>query len=442
MEQDVLRPVHASQRTYGRWDFFVLWAGAAFSIAEIYTGGILAPLGFGAGMAAILLGHAIGNTPLALGGLVGAHTGVPAMVNTRPAFGVRGSYLGATLNVIQLLGWTAVMIILGAQATNAISSALVGFDNPLMWKIVIGLATTVWALVGQHSWKYLNAASVALLFLLCLALTAGSFSGRSVDEIVRAPNTGALPFGIGLDIAIAMPISWLPLISDYSRYARNPGNGMIGSWVGYFVASSWMFAVGLIAALATGASDPIPAMLAIGLGVPALLIVLLSTFTTTFMDVYSTGLSALSILPRLSARSSVALGGLLGTALALVFPMQEYESFLLLIGATFIPYYGIVLADFFVLRKRQYDVKAFYGPGKYWYNGGVNWRAIAAYAIGVLSYRWLSGDDPIGLLAALGLKDWVGANLTAIGASIPVMLLAAALYLMFMRVGGRQELSR
>lgn len=433
-----ISPVRAADRTYGGWDFFLLWAGAAISIAEVLTGGILAPLGFGLGFLAIVLGHVIGNTPFALGGIIGSDTGVPTMVGTRPAFGVRGSYLGAALNVVQLVGWTAVMIILAGQAANAVSSALLGFDNVLAWKIVVGLATTAWALQGQRTWRWLNNLSVALLLLLCTAMTFAALGGRSVGDLLSRGPTGELPFGIGLDLAIALPISWLPLIGDYSRFAKKSSSGFFGAWLGYFIGSCWMFTVGLVAALATGQPDPIPSMIALGLGLPALIIVLLSTFTTAFMDVYSTAVSGLNIVPRLGERAGVLLGGLVGTGIALVFPMDKYESFLLLIGATFVPYFGIVLADYFVLRRRRYDLDSLYGRGRYWYVGGINVWAIATYVLGVLFFRWLSGDDPLGLLAALGMGEWVQANLTAIGASVPTLLVSGALYLALMRLGHRE----
>ncbi len=434
-----ISPVREADRTYGGWDFFLLWAGAAISIAEVLTGGILAPLGLGLGLVAIIIGHLIGNTPFALGGIIGSETGVPTMVGTRPAFGVRGSYLGAALNVVQLVGWTAVMIILGGQAANEVSRALLGFDNLIVWKVIVGLATTAWALVGQRTWRWLNNLSVALLLLLCTVMTYAAFAGRTLDELLaQGAMTGELPFGIGLDLAIALPISWLPLVGDYSRFARRSRSGFIGSWLGYFIASSWMFAVGLIAALATGQPDPVPSMVALGLGLPALLVVLLSTFTTAFMDVYSTAVSSLNIVPKLGERVGILVGGLLGTGIALVFPMDKYEGFLLLIGATFVPYFGVVLTDYFLLRRGRYEVEALYGRGRYWYVGGVNLWALLSWGAGVLVFRWLSGDDPLGLLATLGVADWVHGNLSVIGASVPTLLFSGALYLLLMRLGHRE----
>ena len=119
-----IEPIPKELRNLGGWDFFLLWAGAAVSLAEIWAGGLIVPLGLGLGLFAILLGHLIGNTPFAMGGLIGSRWGIPAMVSARPSFGVRGSYFAASLNVIQLIGWTAVMLIICGGAADAISNLL------------------------------------------------------------------------------------------------------------------------------------------------------------------------------------------------------------------------------------------------------------------------------------------------------------------------------
>ncbi len=165
--------------------------------------------------------------------------------------------------------------------------------------------------------------------------------------------------------------------------------------------------LGLGAAVYLGEAEPVPMMLALGLGIPALLIVFLSTFTTTFLDVYSTAVSALNIFENLDERKGVILGGILGTALALVFPMEQYENFLLLIGSMFCPLFGVVLTDYFVIRKSYSDDSLFT-------TRSVNWMAIVAWLIGFVMYRLLLS--------------------TTIGCSIPSMVTAAVGYLVLMKV--------
>jgi putative hydroxymethylpyrimidine transporter CytX len=212
-----------------------------------------------------------------------------------------------------------------------------------------------------------------------------------------------------------MPISWLPLIADYSRFSQNTPSAFWNTWWGYFLVSSWMYFVGLSAALATGNADPIPMLLNLGLGVAALLIVLFSTFTTTFLDIYSTAVSALNIFPQLRERKGVIIGGALGTLVALIFPIEQYENFLLFIGAMFCPIFGIVLADYFIFRKKRYSLSDIYKKGEYWYYEGVNLKAVISWIIGVIMYQ-----------QSIKYGLWIGS-------SIPSMIVAGVLYLIIMQ---------
>src|SRR4030066_327082 len=149
-----IEPTLKKERNLGCWGFFLLWAAAPSSLAEIWAGSLIVPMGLGLGLWAIFLGHLIGNTPFALGGLIGSRWGIPTMVSVRPSFGIRGSYFAAALNVIQLIGWTAVMLVVCGQAANAISK-LYGFSNLNLWIVLAGVMTTLWALVGHRIWIWL-----------------------------------------------------------------------------------------------------------------------------------------------------------------------------------------------------------------------------------------------------------------------------------------------
>jgi len=412
---DGIKPVKQEERNLVGVDFLLLWSGAAISLAEILAGGILVPLGLMAGILAILFGHIIGSTPFALGGIIGSEQGIPSMVSVRPSFGNRGSYLPAFLNVVQLIGWTAVMLIICAKSAEVISQRLFGYSNFHLWIVLAGIITTLWAFFGHKTWKWLHRISVTALLLLCLVMTYVVFKEHGFTELTKIPQTSDLSFAIGLDIVIAMPISWLPLVADYSRFAKNTSSCFWGTWLGYFVVSSWMYFVGLSAALATGNSDPIPMLLNLGLGVAALVIVLFSTFTTTFLDIYSTAVSALNIFPQLGERKGVIIGGALGTLVALIFPIEHYENFLLFIGAMFCPLFGIVLADYFILRKRKYFLSDIYKKGEYWYYQGVNVKAVISWIIGVILYQ-----------QCIKYGLWIGS-------SIPSIFVSGIIYLIIMK---------
>lgn len=422
-----IEPIPQEQRNLHGWDFFLLWAGAAVSLAEIWAGGLLTPLGLSMGLCAILLGHFIGNTPLALGGMIGSRWGIPTMVSVRASFGLRGSYFAAALNVIQLVGWTAVMLIICAGAAEAIAKTY-GSSHPTLWVVLSGVITTLWAVLGHRFWKWLQRIAVLALLLLCGAMTFFVFDEYGLTGLSQVPASRDLPFMVGMDLVIAMPISWLPLVSDYSRFGSQTRTSFLGTWTGYFLVSSWMYLVGLATALATKSPDPagivMSLMVKFGWPVSALLIVLFSTFTTTFLDIYSTAISAMNIFPALSERKGIVIAGVLGTLTAILFPsLLKYEHFLLFIGAMMCPLFGVVLADYFLLNKRIVHPEELYRKdGRYWFWKGINPTAILSWTIGFFVYL---GFSPLLLDKVLGIKTSFPWDL---GSSLPSMVLAAAIY--------------
>lgn len=417
MQQSIqgIRPVGRDERNLNGMDFLLLWAGAAVSLAEIWAGGLLVPLGIMGGILAVLIGHLIGNTPLALGGIIGSRTGLPTMVSVRPSFGVRGSYFATALNLVQLVGWTGVMLWIGGQAAQAVwPFPGVGFQG---WVIVAGIMTTLWAVLGHRLWKWLQRIAVTGLLILCCVMTYVVFRQYGWDQLTKIPSKESMPFMVGLDLVIAMPISWLPLVCDYSRFGKNSSTAFWGTWIGYFLVSSWMYIVGLGAALATRSDTPdsmvLQLMVSVGLALPAVIIVLFSTFTTTFLDIYSTAVSSLNIWPKLGERRGSILCGILGTALALVFPATAYEAFLLFIGSVFCPLFGVVLSDYFFLRRKSHIERPFHRPDLYWYSAGFNPWAFVSWGIGFVLYHVLQGA-------------------TSIGSSIPSLVVAGLIYLFLM----------
>jgi putative hydroxymethylpyrimidine transporter CytX len=248
------------------------------------------------------------------------------------------------------------------------------------------------------------------------------------ERLSQIPTQRDFSFMVGMDLVIAMPISWLPLVSDYSRFATKSKSSFWGTWIGYLVISSWMYLMGLMASLATQSPDPsgvvMNLMLKLGWAIPALIIVLFSTFTTTFLDIYSTAISGLNVVPKLGERTGIVIGGILGIIVAIIFPtILNYEHFLLFIGAMFCPLFGVVLVDYFLLRRGSLDVEDLYKrDGKYWFWKGINPPAILAWAIGFAIYL---GFSPMLMEKVLGMKvafPW------PMGSSLPSLVIAGLIY--------------
>ena len=190
----------------------LIWFGAAVSIAEILTGTLLAPLGFTKGLAAIIIGHLIGCILLYFAGVIGAETERSSMETVKMSFGQKGSFLFSFLNVLQLVGWTAVMIFNGAIAAQTAFS----ISNEWIWSVIIGALIIVWIMIGIKNLDKVNAVAMTGLFILTIVLSVVVFKGN-----VAKPVSGdGISFGAAVELAVAMPLSWLPLISDYTRTAE------------------------------------------------------------------------------------------------------------------------------------------------------------------------------------------------------------------------------
>ena len=388
MEKEVIL-IPQSKRNLTGLDFFLLWSGAAISMAEIWAGGMLVSLGFWGGVMAIIIGHIVGNTPLSLGGIIGSEWGISSMFSIRAAFGRIGSFVASFFNIIQLLGWTAIMVIICARAMDVISIKMFGYNNRFLWILIAGLGSTVWAMIGHRWWKWIQRIAVVALAALCVVMTYVVMVNLPLSFLKNMVADGSLPWATGFDIVIAMPISWLPLVADYSRFAKSTKSAYRGTWWGYFLVSSWMFLLGFFLSLATGQSDPIPGMVAMGFGVIAFMVVLFSTITTTFLDIYSTAVSFMNIKPRVKEKVATFIFGISGTGLALFFPVDRYESFLYFIGSIFIPLFGVVLFDYFIYRKRNIDVNQLLHQKEY------DLLALLAWAGGFVIYRLFLNYLPV-----------------------------------------------
>lgn len=356
----------------------LIWFGAGVSLAEILTGTYFAPLGFGKAMAAILLGHLIGGLMMFAAGMIGAKERKSAMETVKMSFGSKGSLLFAFLNVLQLIGWTAIMIYDGALAADGMLHT-----GLWVWALVIGALIALWIIVGLTNLGKINTIAMTALFILSLILFKVIFFGTQA----AAPmvDDGSLTFGAAVELAVAMPLSWLPLISDYTREAEKPFAATLASVVTYSLVSIFMYMIGMGAAIYTGEYDIAQIMLKTGLGIVGLLIIVFSTVTTTFLDAYSAGVSAVSISDKIKEKWAALVVTVIGTIAAIVYPMDNITNFLYLIGSVFAPMIAVQIADYFILKKADAQGRSFV------------WKNLIIWLIGFIVYRLLMQvDTPVG----------------------------------------------
>ena len=345
----------------------LVWFGAGVSIAEILTGMALAPLGMGKGLLATLIGHVIGCVLLFLAGVIGGKTGKSAMETTKLSFGKFGSIFFAILNVVQLIGWTGIMIYDGALSANGIKDVGVW-----IWCIVIGGLILIWILIGLTKLGIINTIAMASLFILTIILSVIIFR----DGNGRSNDADSLSFGAAVELSVAMPLSWLPLISDYTRSAEKPVKASAVSAIIYGLVSCWMYVIGMGASIFTEESDIASTMVKAGLGVAGLLIIVFSTVTTTFLDAFSAGVSTETIWSKIRDKWAAAVVAVVGTVGAIVYPMDDITDFLYFIGSVFAPMIAIQIADYFILKKDSFGKKLDIPGALVWLIGFVIYRLL------------------------------------------------------------------
>lgn len=381
--------VPASQRVFGARDLFSLWFSLGIGLMVLQTGALLAPgLGLAFGLLAIALGTAVGVLLLAAVGVIGSDTGLASMAAIKLSLGNHGASLPALLNLLQLIGWGAFEIIVMRDAASLLAARAFGeesiWTNPLLWTLAFGALATLLAVAGPLTFvrQVLRKWGIWLLLAACTWLTWNLFAKADLATLWATRGDGSLPFAVGFDIAIAMPLSWLPLIADYSRFGKRAGSVFTGTAIGFFIGNLWLMGLGVAYTLAFAPSGEVNALLlalaGAGLGIP-LLLILLDESENAFADIHSAAVSSGTLL-RLKVEHLALAIGVVCTLIACVAPLAQYQNFLLLIGSVFAPLFGVVLVDHFILRRRAAVAM----------QHALRWSALAAWAGGVLTYHLLA----------------------------------------------------
>lgn len=352
----------------------IIWFGVAISVSEIEAGiEIGAASAPGSLWLPLILGHVLGGILLFFVGLIGARVRLNAMETTSSTFGKYGSRFFAALNVFQLLAWVAVLNAQGA-------SALAGLNLPISFPltcVILAVLIAIWVFVGLKRSANVTTVVMAALAILLAVLTVKLFgvgatgalaSGTTVAGVaagaaagsaagIAATSAALLGFWNIFEISIAMPISWLPVISDYTKDVENPVKATAFSAAAYTFASLWMYIIGIEIA-GIGANNNIAqAILLAGLGIPGIIIVVLSTVTTNFLAANSAGESSKAIYGKINPKVAGVVVSLLSAALAISGIMEHYISFLYLIASVFAPMAAVLLVSFYFAKVGAVDAR-------------------------------------------------------------------------------------
>ena len=417
-------PVPERLRVLSGLDTGLLWGNLGVSLLVLVAAAFLVPaLSLPDALVAIVVGGLIGSLMLGIAGGIGADARVPAMVLLRAPLGRRGSYLATGLNVAQCLGWAVFELIIIAAAAAALSDELFGFEGRALWTVFFGAVAAALALIGPIGFvrRFVRKFAVWAVLASLLYLTWWAIDGAELPALWRADGEGGSSILLGIDLVVALTVTWIPLAADYTRFSRTRSGAFLGTFVGYLVPSVWMFGLGALLVLGRDLSDPVQvpaAVAAAGLASAlALLAVTVDETDEAFANTYSAAVSLQNLLPRVPQRLLIAFASVVATVGALGIELRNYEAFLLLLGSFFVPLFGVLLADWVLSGMRYSSRDIFHGPA-------FRPELIAAWLVGFAVYQWL---HPTGPTWWLDLVEPTGAGELEIGATLPSFAVSVAL---------------
>jgi NCS1 family nucleobase:cation symporter-1 len=414
-------------RVLGLLDHGLLWGSLGVSLLVVVVGALLVPaLSLPEALLAIVLGGLIGNTMLAAAGLIGADARVPGMVLMRAPLGRVGSYAPTVLNALQCWGWATFELIIIAAAAAALSDRMFGYGARSAWTIVFGAIAAGLAILGPVSVvrRLIRRFAVYVVVASLAYLSWWALSEADLGELWSAPGDGGTTIWLGMDLVIAITVSWMPLIPDYTRFSRDRVSAFVGAGTGYFVAASWMLVLGILLVLTRGLADPaeLPAaVVAAGAAAAlALLAVTVDEVDEAFANIYSTAVTLQNLVPRVPQRLLVVGVAVAATLAALALDFRRYESFLFLLGAFFVPLVGVLLGHWLLSGAHYARDQVFGAPA-------LRPTLLAAWLAGFAVYQWLHPLGPSWWVDAVEAVRPPTGGLDRIGVSIPAFLAAFAL---------------
>ncbi|GAK31491.1 purine-cytosine transport protein [Weissella oryzae SG25] len=398
------------------WDMTATWIGANANNGTWYIGGVIAAAGMYTASTTLIIVGVLSYVFLAMAGLMGYRTGLPAMALTRASFGLRGSFIPSIINVVQFIGWAAANTFIAAISISTIFNSILGWpaygtaggNTGLMVGIVIMSMLHLASIsLGERSIRMIERVGIVLVIIFVVWESVVVFRNVSLSQILAWQPQAAVRLSSGsvVDILAAFNLAWVTAASDFTRFAKKERSATVMSFLGANIGLFWFAFIGLTATIATAIamrsfdpndSDPSTIAVKLGLGTIALLVIVITSTTANAVNLMAAGSALTNMWHHLKLNVSlwiVTLAATLVSFIPLWFAnfLTDFTTFLNFIGMFLGPEIAVFLVDYFIVRHGKYDLAEFVKiDGKYWYNGGVNWLAILAWALGLFSY-WALG---------------------------------------------------
>lgn len=371
--------IKEKDRTTNSWDMFATWVGANANNGTWFVGGVLAACGFALATKILVLSSALSYIFLSLVGYIGYKTGLSTMTIARASFGERGSYLPSLVNITQFIGWTAVNTFIAAQSVSLLLKDLLNMHNETLGLtigiIVMSILHILSVASGSKSIQLIERIGVALVFIFVIWESIAVFKAVSLNQIIswKVPNSSKMALGSAIDYVAAFNLAWVTAGADFTRFTKKKSNSTIAPFWGALTGVIWFAVIGLIStisiAITSGVynannSDPSTIASKLGLGIVALLVIILTSMTANAVNLLAAGSALSNIFPKIRLKHSLWIVVSAATLVTFI-PMfvgsflETFESFLDYVGMVLGPTIAIICTDYYFIKKRNYEIPQF-----------------------------------------------------------------------------------
>ncbi|MEW6081652.1 MAG: cytosine permease [Bacillota bacterium] len=365
----------------GWFQMGMVWVGIGVCIAALMLGGILgAGLSLGQAIIAAVLGSLVLTAISALCSVVGAHTHLSTAMISKFAFGEKGSYLVSMVLALGCYGWFGVQTGLFGETAFVVVEKLTGVTVSTGVLVFLGgLLMTSTAVFGYRAIAKLSVTAIPLVGALMFASLIVVLRDHPFGTLWAMGPVGT-PMSLGFATSIVAGSFMVGAVigPDISRYARTPRDAALSSVLGFLIGFSIVLFLGATFAKATGESDVVKVMLALGWGLPAMLVLIFAQWTTNDNNLYSAALGFSLIFKKQPKWQLTIVAGVLGTILAMWGIYGRFIQWLVILSALVPPIGGVYVSDYFFFSRRAYHFDKVSGVP------AIRWEAIISWVIAAL----------------------------------------------------------
>lgn len=348
--------------------------GVPICASALFAGSALAKgHTFQAGVQAVLVGGLILTLIAGLIGTIGVRTGLSTSLLVRNTFGIKGGALVSFVLALTLIGWFGVQVGFFGESIQAAWPAAGLLTSEMVSAYWGGLLMLSTAYFGFRGLSVLSSVAVPLVALLCVWGVASVVA--EVDILAYQPTESA-SLSQGITLVVGSFAVGAVVLPDITRYARSTWHTWIITFLGFLVANAFVQISGMLTSMATGSADLITSMLALGMGIPALLVLILGQWTTNDNNMYSASLAISGAVPTIKKRYIVLVCGIIATILGAHGLADSLVPYLLWLGILIPPIGGVLIADFLILN----GIDRLEAPSE-----PVRWPSLIAWALGAVT---------------------------------------------------------